>query len=56
MDSRRFSIAISCCHVADVGQSVAKSSIWNYCYPILDGLLVKLKAGRDFTAIPEPVI
>jgi hypothetical protein len=42
--------------LADVAQSVAQSSIWNYCYPILAGLLVRLRAGRDFTAIPEPVI
>lgn len=42
--------------LADVAQSVAKSSIWNYCYPILAGLLVRLRGGRDFTAIPEPVI
>lgn len=42
--------------LADVGQSVAKSSIWNCCYPILAGLLVRLKSGRDFTAISEPVI
>jgi hypothetical protein len=42
--------------LADVAQSIAKSSIWNYCYPILAGLLVRLRAERDFTAIPEPVI
>jgi hypothetical protein len=39
-----------------VAESFASRQIWNYCFPIMAGLLARLRANRDLNDVPADVL